>query len=286
MIVVIHHSADFDGLFCREVARKEFGDTAEYIGWDYGDAPPVVSDEDDVYLLDISIEPLMNHPRLVWIDHHKTAIDKFGRRPGLQIDGVAACRLAWQYWFGARGEGKADYINRQLTEPLAVRLAGEFDVWDKRDERADVFQYGLKSCYMENRWQTLVSLDGECPAIKPTAEVEAILRFGEIAKGYADNTNAEIMKACGFDVEWEGLRFLALNTARCNSLTFQSAVRPDHDALLGFRYNGRGWTVSLYGVPHRPDLDLSPIAQKYGGGGHRQACGFQVSPLPFIVEDT
>lgn len=36
--VVIYHRADFDGLFCREIARKFLGDQAEYIGWDYGDA--------------------------------------------------------------------------------------------------------------------------------------------------------------------------------------------------------------------------------------------------------
>ena len=29
---VIHHSADFDGLFCREIARK-FLPGAELIGW-------------------------------------------------------------------------------------------------------------------------------------------------------------------------------------------------------------------------------------------------------------
>jgi hypothetical protein len=47
------------------------------------------------------------------------------------------------------------------------------------------------------------------------------------------------------------------------------------------RANGK-WTVSLYGVPHRPDLDLSPIAVKHGGGGHRQACGFTTDQLPFL----
>ena len=33
---VIHHSADFDGIFCREIARKFLPD-AELIGWDFGD---------------------------------------------------------------------------------------------------------------------------------------------------------------------------------------------------------------------------------------------------------
>ena len=34
---VIYHSADFDGLFCREIAKKFLPD-AELIGWDWADA--------------------------------------------------------------------------------------------------------------------------------------------------------------------------------------------------------------------------------------------------------
>jgi nanoRNase/pAp phosphatase (c-di-AMP/oligoRNAs hydrolase) len=52
-----------------------------------------------------------------------------------------------------------------------------------------------------------------------------------------------------------------------------------HDALMGFYYNGNGWTFSLYHAKHRTDLDLSAIAVKYGGGGHRGACGFTTKSL-------
>src|SRR5439155_17563078 len=77
-------------------------------------------------------------------------------------------------------------------------------------------------------------------------------------------------------LEWEGLKFLALNTARCNSLTFASKDVPEtgHDALMGFYWNGKVWTISLYHAAHRKDIDLSLIAVKHGGGGHRGACGF------------
>ena len=80
-----------------------------------------------------------------------------------------------------------------------------------------------------------------------------------------------------FLVEFEGLKFLALNTARCNSLTFMAKDVPEtgHEALMGFFYNGSHWKFSLYHAQHRTDLDLSAIAVKWGGGGHRGACGFQ-----------
>lgn len=284
MIIVIHHSADFDGIFSREVARDHFGDDAQYLGWDYGDPVPDVPLDADLFLIDISVDALMTHPRLVWIDHHKTAIEKYpaAARTGYCIDGVAACRLAYQYFHNIawRLTTKEEYLDRRVTEPLAVRLAGEYDVWDKRDMRAEVFQYGLKSCYMDNRWGALL-YTGKNPAISPDKEVDAILSFGEGSKGYQENVNAELIKAYSFDVEFEGLTFLALNTARCNSLTFESGIQPHHDGLLGFRYDGKKWAFSLYGVPDKPDVDLSVIASKHGGGGHKQACGFQVQSLPF-----
>lgn len=128
-----------DGLFCREIARKFLGDTAEYVGWDYGQSDAVVPPGiERIYMLDISIEAWMKDSRLVWIDHHKTAMEKYGRIPGYQIDGVAACRLAWQYFSDNRDDctfalpSKQDFIDRKVVEPLAVLLAGEYDIWDAR----------------------------------------------------------------------------------------------------------------------------------------------------------
>src|SRR5690348_7848557 len=138
---VIYHKADFDGIFSREIARKYFGETAEYIGWDYGDPLPVIAPEvTELYMIDISVDGMMDDPRLIWIDHHHSAMQKFS--PGIRgyrIDGVAACRLAWQWFFTYNNQRnpladhfatlpvKQDYIDRKVSEPIAVRLAGEYD---------------------------------------------------------------------------------------------------------------------------------------------------------------
>jgi hypothetical protein len=51
--VVIYHRADFDGIFCREIAKK-FLPEAELIGWDYGDPLIPFPQEGSVYVLDLS----------------------------------------------------------------------------------------------------------------------------------------------------------------------------------------------------------------------------------------
>lgn len=317
-IVVIYHRADFDGLFCREIARKFLGDTAEYIGWDYGDPTPakeLLDGTEQLFMLDISIPDLMDHPHLIWIDHHKSAIEKFSKEiKGYRIDGVAACRLAWQYFTAMASDDpverwasmlpkKEDYVERRVSEPLAVRLAGEYDIWDKRDPRAELFQFGLRSQDLNGMWSLLLRgpkklsvmevealidvghpldlrPDGTSDVTEPF--VKMLLEKGEALQYAQGKQNESIINEIGFDLEWEGLKFLACNHARFNSHLFDAGLRPEHDALFGFKWTGTQWAVSLYHAPGKEHHDLSQIAVKYGGGGHRGACGFRTKTLPFM----
>jgi hypothetical protein len=299
---VIHHSADFDGIFCREIARK-FLPEAELIGWDFGDKPLEIPPEGQIYILDLPVDRVFGDEfsgkattkyfchddmlnRVIWIDHHKSSIESHPANiDGYRIDGVAACRLAWQFLireFNGQKVGamtlpdKQDFIDRRAAEPLAVRLAGEYDIWDKRDPRAEVFQFGLRSRVMTpDWWRDLLGEQSE-------VSCGTLLDAGEMLQRYQQNQDASLMHR-SFLVEFAGLKFLALNTARCNSLTFASKDVPEtgHDALMGFYWTGKDWKVSMYHAKHRTDIDLSQIAVKFGGGGHRGACGFVAYALPF-----
>lgn len=276
---IIYHRADFDGIFSREIAKKKFGPHAILIGWDYGDPiPEVPRDKGDLYMIDISVEGLMDHPWLIWIDHHKSAIEKYSTEiKGLRIDGVAASRLAWQYFYGNKEATKEDYFERRVLEPRAVRLVGEYDIWDRRDPDADLFQHGLRSRDLNDEiWRNMLQ-----PGSFGDAEVILLLSAGEAIQYAKTKENASIIKASGFDVEFEGLKFLACNAARYNSHLFTAGVKPEHDGLLGFNWAEGQWRISLYHAEGKEHHDLSLIATKYGGGGHRGACGFRVKTLPF-----
>lgn len=299
---VIYHRADADGWFCREIARKFLPD-AELIGWDFSDKPLEIP-SGRIYILDLPVDRVFGfdyaklkedqpsdvpfkgpqHPGLVWIDHHKSAIESHPADiPGYRIDGVAAARLAWQYFthpaspFNNQLPTKQDFIDRTVTEPLAVRLAGEYDVWDKRDPRAEVFQFGLRSEELSrDNWSVLLSFNG-------VILIERLLANGKLLQSYQQANDASAMHR-SFLLKWEGLTFLCLNTAKCNSLTFaaKDISETGHDALMGFYFNGEKWSVSLYHAKHRTDLDLSVIAVKNGGGGHKGACGFVCNNPPFF----
>ena len=307
---VIHHSADFDGIFCREIARKFLPADTVFIGWDFADAPLAIP-EGPIIILDLPVDRVFGFdyakvgnergpqhpPGLIWIDHHKTSIETHPTDiPGYRIDGVSACRLAWQ-WFALHAAtpnpeqfalpDKQHFFDRQVQEPVAVRLAGEYDVWDKRDPNAEVFQFGLRSQELtENLWDLMLVNEDSDVEQKDVGQitVDALLENGRLLQRYQQRNDANLVNYRSFMVEWEGLKFLTLNTGSFNSLTFAAMDVPEtgHDALMGFRWDGKQWSVSIYHAKHRTDLDLSAIAKRHGGGGHRGACGFVTKALPWL----
>ena len=200
---------------------------------------------------------------------------------------MAACRLAWQ-WFSAQSDStfhkyggalptKDRFIGRFVNEPHAVRLVGEYDIWDKRDPDAELFQHGLRSEELfSTAWDDMLSENGGSTVVR-------LLNQGRALQYARNHENSSVIKELGFDLEFEGLKFLACNAARYNSHLFTAGLRPDHDACFGFKWTGKDWSVSLYHAPGKEQHDLSKIAVKFGGGGHRGACGFRCSKLPFIL---
>jgi len=293
--VVIYHSADFDGLFSGAVAlraltRKYLGSVQQsikpctieplMIGWDYGDPVPEIPEGTmELYMIDISVDGLMDHPGLIWIDHHKSAMEKYGPKPGLQIDGVAACRLAFQ-WFRHQdlkeAWNHAAFFHRLLPEPDALRLVGEYDVWDKRDPDAERLQYGLTA---SGPWSPVkivdrffdTGMDGSAPI--------QMINDGAVAMRWQAAFAAGVCEQRGYMVNVAGVQFWTLCSVHTrNSMWFPDASVPaEAEGLMALRLEGDGKVrVSLY-QREGCDHDLSVIAVEHGGGGHRGACGFEMT---------
>jgi uncharacterized protein len=313
---VVYHRADFDGLLSGAVC-SHFMPDAELIGWDFGDVPVSWDSQPDdkVYVVDLPPTAVTNpfSQNMVWIDHHKSSIDAYDseafvqsrlqalrdagadedeliavrhrqRIPGLRIDGVAACRLCWQYlraqadpsYIGtAEGLDKQQYIDRKVKEPLVLTLAGEYDVWDLRDERSLSLQFGMTA----RGWTSPTDFLGILVDKKGDYLLAQVEEEGEAARDWQLFFAASVLASHGYVREFEGLRFVVLASAHArNSMWFPGGWLPDGiDALMAWRYDGKRVGFSLYHHPNRNDLDLSVIAAKYGGGGHRGACGFSMT---------
>jgi hypothetical protein len=286
MITVIYHSADFDGIFCREIAKKFLPKDTIFIGWNYGDKIPEITTE-ELYMMDICIPELMDFPNLIWIDHHKSSIEKFDspKIKGFRLDGVGACRLAWAY-FHDSNPCLESFENCAVMEPLAVRLAGRYDVW-KLDFGALELQFGLRA-EKQLDWELLLT-DLACQPKSAAANeyVDILIESGRKIMQYVDDTQAKYCRSAAFLINWKGLKFLALNTSASNSRAFAALDKKEtgHDALIKFNFDGEKWCFSLYHAAHNKEIDLSKIAVEMGGGGHKGACGFICEEFPFNLKE-
>lgn len=277
-IIIFYHRADNDGLLSGHIAQEAHwvnSREATMQGVDYGDKLPTreeLKDYTHIYILDFSWDILLEKPlpnqKIIWIDHHKSAIEKYKNTDATKycIEGVAACRLTWQ-WFNVILNYRStleDYYHRRVSEPYLVQLIGEYDVWDHRDPNATIANLGL----------TAVGYD----ILELNAPPDKILKVGRYIQTYQSTLNKRLQEnayIAEFVFEGVSYRTLVIN-GRGNSLTFEGhplLAEVDFLCMWVYTYDDQV-RVSLYHTPTRKDIDLSRIAKAYGGGGHPGACGF------------
>jgi oligoribonuclease NrnB/cAMP/cGMP phosphodiesterase (DHH superfamily) len=263
--------------------------TEDYIKSDYGKPFPfdIIKPGEEVWLVDYSIEPsdmrilLGLTSNVTWIDHHKTAIDKYHGFefdiPGLRVDGIAGCMLTYCYTkHMEQPDGSVVPFNEELMTkeaPLFTKLIADYDVWKfKYGEDTKLFQIAFTAHNLEpwsSEWNKFFG-EEESSGYECT-----LIAAGKEMMQYRDGWAKSVMEI-GFESEFEGHSCYAVNLPRCNSQYFDS-LEKEYDMLTPFYWNGEQWIVSLYSTK----IDVSEIAVKYGGGGHKGAAGFQCAELPF-----
>lgn len=272
------HRSDFDGK-CSGALIKQACPECSMIPITYGEAFPweSLTDPDEiVFMVDFSLQPFDDMERLnkmvklVWIDHHKTALDEAYNRGFLASAGqlisteYAGCELTWKYLYD------------KASIPTFVYYLGRYDVWKHENVPGALeFQYGLRGrgpCWPDDPiWKDLYD----------DKTVHDIVCEGTLLLKHERTQNAIYMKACGFESSLDGYKCIAVNKGSASSMMFDSVYDPEkHDIMVTFVYRRPKYcTVSLY--TKKDDIDVSAIAKKYGGGGHKQAAGFQCTCPPF-----
>lgn len=203
---------------------------------------------------------------VVWIDHHKTAIDDMRdyEVKGKRCIGTAACELTWEYLFD------------DIKTPNVVELLSAYDVWDHdRFEWSDVmaFQYGMRGyCGLD------VNIAKDVLDKADNNLVNDMINNGEAIIEYIVEKNRGEMNMFSFEADVFGYKAICMNTTEFNSTTFESMYNPKrHDLMMPFCWNGRFFRCSFYTT--KEEVDVSALARKAnpGGGGHKAAAGFQLS---------
>lgn len=253
-----------------------------------------------VYLLDYSLQPwsemekLAKMVDLVWIDHHKSAMIEYGEQVEklkatvvLDLEGLnshnkrkAACELCWYHFYGNKGHGDI---------PDAVHYIGRYDVWDHNCPEICKFQLGIlaeKDLRDPGHlgWRYLIRGEG-------SKIVDDFVSGGDAIQRYLkQEQDAWAKKAC-FEFKWWMPCKSGKTTYKCiglcgghnGSWDFGQEYDPvRHHMMVSFTWLAGAWKVSLRST--RKNVDVSEIAARFGGGGHKGAAGFTCKSLPFSLE--
>ena len=232
----------------------------------YQDAPPDCTGR-DVYLVDFSYKRAVVEqiceiaPRVVLIDHHKSALDDLAPLiESRRIESLVSLEhsgavLAYEWFHG----------NNMDEMPQLLRHIEDRDLWKfllpgTREIQANVFSYP----YDFKVWDDLM----ERPVEDLIAEGRAIER-----KHFKDI--AELVKVCRREMIIGGVVVPVASLPYTLTSDAGHLMATEHPSKIGVCYwdTPAGRVFSLRSTDDGPDV--SEIAKQYGGGGHRNASGFR-----------
>lgn len=274
--IVIYHANCPDGFTAAWIARKALGPDCEFIPAHYGHEPPDCTGR-SVYILDFSYKrPVMRQiasqaMKLVVLDHHKTAeselagfTDEFCMRPDLIANppgselpliwfdmSKSGAMLAWEHFIGTQ-------------PPWIVKYVQDRDLWQWKLRSSREVNAALASYERTfEQWDVFETEDWVLPQL--ITEGVAIERF----------KNRQIDDACrnATEIELAGHKIMAVNsTVNFSEVAGKLAEDRPFGVAWFYRQDGqKQWSLRS----RDGGVDVSEIAKKFGGGGHRNAAGFE-----------
>jgi len=298
-VTIIYHGNCYDGFTAAWVAWRKFSDAADYYAAGYGQEPPwELIDGRNVYIVDFSykrpvmLEVARRAAKLVVLDHHRTAeadlagIEAETAEPGSERSNVrvhfdmhrSGAMMALDYLFpntpGTPERQFVEYIQdrdlwqwklpRSREVSAAIRLVPQtFEEWDGLPQQiVDYYKFQL----LVGRGEaSLATTDGYIRDITQPTALRRMVRFpvGEYTTPRMLNELVPCVNAPFWECSTLGERL-------CEGHPFSIVWWHRSDGKFQFSLRSRGEDA----------VDVSEIAKAFGGGGHRNAAGFQLDRLP------
>jgi len=282
--ILIYYHDDNDGCCSAAVAgnyydRNEF--VIRFVAVNYGKESwneKEIAAVERVWLVDFSCDRMDEFvkvcgSKLIWIDHHKTAMERFPNLwnsssiPGIRSIEKAACVLTWEYTHP-----------ENVLPPVAVAYIGDKDMWKFEYVETKAFSAGFNLIVKtpdNTLWDVLLSSGYE-------DTVNRMISIGELL---LEAQNYKIQKAFekGVDCIFHNQKARLVNTTgNISELGEFIYKKPEYDIAIMWQAVEDMIVFSLRSDSENPDSpDCAKIAQQYGGGGHKNAAGFQKKNINF-----
>jgi len=272
--VILYHNHCEDGFGAAWAAWKKFGSKAKYVGVQYSEPIPNGLEGKDVYLLDFCYLPdaikklLKIVNKLVVIDHHVSNRKAIKLVPESVFDSKfkhSGAFLAWKYFCP------------KTKIPRLIKLIEEADLWKWKSAYSLEIGASLRSYDKDFKlWNKIAKdLENNKRRKKYIDEGKAILRSDQEKIEHAV-AQAELVKFCGY------------KTMASNSLHLASAIGAAIYSQLppiAIIWSKRK-DMTIVSLRSNGKVDVSKLAKKFGGGGHKTAAAFRLKSnqkLPWKV---
>lgn len=279
---VLYHANCWDGFCAAWIARGCLDREAEFIPVQYGQLEPKIESGSILFMLDFSYprEQMRNllsqMHRVIVLDHHKTSeavlhglTDEFVQRPDLiqNIPGSelpvihfdmdkSGARLTWEHFYGNSG----------MSTPGLVDYTEDRDLWRWALPGSKAVNACLRSYPLDFKlWDTWGQLS-------PIDIAEVFFEQGKaILRRERQIIEDHLIKAR--EITMDGHKILAVNaTVLFSDIAGQLANDRPFGACYFDRADGkRQWSLRS----REGGIDVSEVARRHGGGGHRNAAGFE-----------
>lgn len=263
-ICIYHHNC-MDGFTSAWIVKQHFGENVEFYGGVHNDPPPDVTGRDVIlvdfcYKADVMVDIVRKASHVTILDHHATAKNCIDAIYPLVKDKIttvldmskSGAMITWEYYFP------------QETPPDFVRYVQDADLWlFKLPNSKEVLMNVASYEYDFDNWSLMMQQDISSMAL----EGSAILRKHMKDVKELSQVNKRHMSIGGYSVPVINLPYTLVSDAA----SIASQGNP-FAACYWDTPNGR-----VFGLRSQSNgIDVSVIAEQYGGGGHKHASGFRV----------
>ena len=267
--LVVYHAACRDG-FAAAWAFHWMNPRAEFVEGFYGQAPPDVEGR-QVYLLDFTypravLKELADRAlTLTILDHHKTA--------QADLQGFEAEHQNADVVFDMNRSGAGitwDEVNATLfPRPWVIDYVEDRDLW----------RWKLRNSRKVNAYLGTIPFTFEAWDALLEMPVEDAVDAGEAVQAKIDQYVSEVNKNAR-RIAFEGFAGVPIvNAPQADISELLDSLMEQTGESFAVGWWQRGDGLYQYSLRSRGDLDVSEIARRHGGGGHRNAAGFQVKEL-------
>ena len=270
-IVILYHKDCFDGFGGAWAAYKKFGKKADYFGIEHQAKPLKKLKNKEIYFVDFCYQKkeimeklLKENKKVVVIDHH--------------ISQKETIKISSEYVYSLEHSGSVlawKYFHPQKPIPKLLRHIEDIDLWKFK-------LTGTKELMMalDIRDFNFPVWDKIAKDFENSKKRRKYFEVGKILIKYRQKLINKLSSRA------DKAKIHNHSALIANSPVFQSEIGNalvEKGAALGIIWSQRNGK-RYFSLRSNGKVDVSKIAKKYGGGGHKAAAGFSMDikkPLPW-----